>query len=170
MLSVPSDHRRAKLACPSRPSFLFHEQRMPSKRELTPPLCTLNQPLPFANFCFFQKKTKPVTDPSLSGSERPRLQSRGNGSSITEGRAPPSLLAPFAPPSLRFWMGLRMCRCWHGPLPGAGQLGTEPKGSGGAVHPGCCLRGAAGGPRHRWQLGTWSWHHLRCHWQPGPAH
>ncbi|XP_009320461.1 PREDICTED: neuronal calcium sensor 1 [Pygoscelis adeliae] len=55
-LSVPSDHRRAKLAVPLGPSFLFREQRVPSKRELTPPLCTLNQPLPFANFCFFQKK------------------------------------------------------------------------------------------------------------------
>lgn len=100
---MPSDHRRAKLACPSRPSFLFREQRMPSKRELTPPLCTLNQPLPFANFCFLKKKkNKPATDPGLSGSERPRLQDRGNGSSIAEGRAPPGVLALFAPLSYVF--------------------------------------------------------------------
>lgn len=100
-LSVPSDHRRAKLACPSRPSFLFREQRMPSKRELTPPLCTLNQPLPFANFCFFQKKP-PAMDPGLSGSERPRLQGRGKGSSIAAGRAPPGFLTLFAPLSYIF--------------------------------------------------------------------
>lgn len=54
---MPSDHRRAKLACPSRPSSLSREQRTPSKRELSPPLRTPNQPLPFANFCFSQYKT-----------------------------------------------------------------------------------------------------------------
>lgn len=70
MLSVPSDRRRAKLACPSRPSFLFREQRMPSKRELTPPLRTLNQPLPFANFCFFQKKNQQTRDRPRSERQR----------------------------------------------------------------------------------------------------
>lgn len=85
--------REACLSLPA--SFLFREQRMPSKRELTPPLCTLNQPLPFANFCFFQKN--PTPDPGLSGSERPRLQGRGNGSSIAAGRAPSSPpLLPFS--------------------------------------------------------------------------
>lgn len=80
------------LPVPLRPSFLFREQRMHLKRELTPPLCTPNQPLPFANFCFFQKK--PAKDHGLSGGERPGLRGRGNGSSGTEGRAPPASSPP----------------------------------------------------------------------------
>ncbi|KAI6075991.1 Neuronal calcium sensor 1 [Aix galericulata] len=80
------------LPVPLRPSFLFREQRMHPKRELTPPLCTPNQPLPFANFCFFQKK--PAKDHGLSGGEHPGLRGRGNGSSSTEGRAPPASSPP----------------------------------------------------------------------------
>lgn len=127
---------------------------------------------PAAAICqllLFPKK-KPATDPGLSGSERPRLQDRGNGLSIAEGRALPRPPRPLCSPFLHFRMGLRMRRRRCGPLPGTGRLETRPKGTGGPCTPGCCLRGAAGEPRHRRRLGTKSWCHLRCRWQPGPAH
>lgn len=170
-LSVPSDHRRAKLACPSRPSFLFCKQRMPSKRELTPPLCTLNQPLPFANFCFFQKKEKKTRDRPRSERQRtPKTSGPGERVEHRRRQNHPQPPRPLCSPFLHFQMGLRMHRCRRGPLPGTGRLEMEPKGTGGPRTPGCCLRGAAGEPRHRWRLGTRSWRHLRCCWQPGPAH
>lgn len=68
-----------------------------------------------------KKKKNPATDPGLSGSERPRLQGRGNGSSIAEGRTTLSLLALFAPLSYIFR--------WDCGCTGAGVvLSQEPAG------------------------------------------
>lgn len=148
-------------ACLSLPAFLSVPRAKDApKSELTPPLCTLNQPLPFANFCFFQEN--PVPDPGLSGSERPRFQGRGNGSSIATGRDPSRPPSPLCPLFLRFRMGLRMCQ--RGPL-----LGGAQRYRGGCT-PGLCPCGVVGEPRHQQRLGTESWHHPRCHWQPGLAH
>ncbi|XP_052671719.1 uncharacterized protein LOC128154726 [Harpia harpyja] len=70
---------------------------------------------------FPKKKKNPATDPGLSGSERPRLQGRGNGSSVAEGRTTPSLLALFAPLSYIFG--------WDCGCAGAGVvLSQEPAG------------------------------------------
>lgn len=131
---MPSDHRRAKLACPSRPSFLFREQRMPSKRELTPPLCTLNQPLPFANFCFFQKKKTR----DRSRSERQRTpETSGPGERVEHRRRQSPALAssPSLLPSPMFSDGTA-----DAPAPAWSSPGNRPAGDRaqryrGAVHP-----------------------------------
>lgn len=86
-------------------------------------------------------KTKPTTDPGLSGSEHPRLQRRGNGSSIAAGKAPPfpASSSPFAPLFLCFRMGLWMRR--RCPLPGISWLEMEPKGTGGPAPRGAACTG-----------------------------
>lgn len=92
--------------------------------------------------------TKPTSDPGLSGSEHPRLQRGGSGSSIAAGRAPPGLLTPFAPLFLCFRMGLWMRR--RCPLLGISWLEMEPKGTGGPAPRGaaCAGQGSRGTDGH----------------------
>lgn len=129
---------------------------------------------PAAAICqllLFPKKEKITRDRPRSERQRtPKTSGPGERVEHRRRQNHPQPPRPLCSPFLHFRMGLRMRRCRRGPLPGTGRLEMEPKGTGGPRTPGCCLRGAAGEPRHRWRLGTRSWHHLRCCWQPGPAH
>lgn len=125
---------------------------------------------PAAAICqllLFPKKN-PAPDPGLSGSERPRLQGRGNGLSIAAGRAPSRPPRPLCSPFPTFSDGTA-------DVPAGSSPGNQPAGDGaqryrGAAAPGLCPCGVAGELRHRRRLGTESWHHPRCRWQPGLAH
>lgn len=92
MLSVPSDHRSAKLACPS-PAFLYvpRAKDAPEARAHSPSLHS-EPAVAIRQLLLFPKK--PAKDHGLSGGERPGLRGRGNGSSGTEGRAPPASSPP----------------------------------------------------------------------------